>query len=277
MLPPQALALPDLIACCADETQRYRAGQLSANQYRLELFQRAVRHNAPRSSSQRCPHYSDEAARTALVETYSGFVRARLCRAAIDPLPLDDMQQQVWLRFWQAANSGIEFASLEAALSYLNCAVTSTIYETRRVQQRRREHSLQRLLVSSSEELLFMSSSEPGERLFDEWLLSECYTRLHDPSEAYIFRLRYENGLPPRAIACVLRAQGARLRDNEPDATAVSQVLDSCRRRLRADGAFAALLREEGRHFFATQGTQPKQRIRSALTHLDSCAGQGYN
>jgi DNA-directed RNA polymerase specialized sigma24 family protein len=241
---PQALALPELLDHCADETRRYRNGQATENQYTLELFQRALRHSAPQGSGQRSPHYSDEAARTALVEIYNGFVRARLCRAPLDPLPLDDMQQQVWLRFWQAANSGLAFDSLEAALGYLNCAVSSTIHETRRSQQRRREQSLQRLL-DDDDDMSMTAASDPGERLFDEWLLNQCCVRLNDPIEAQIFRLRYGSGLPPRAIALALRKQGTLLRKRDADADTVSAVLDTCRRRLRADASLAELLRGE--------------------------------
>jgi hypothetical protein len=236
--------LPELLDHCADETRRYRNGQATENQYSLELFQRALRHSAPRGTEQRSPHYSDEAARTALVEIYNGFVRARLCRAPLDPLPLDDMQQQVWLRFWQAANSGLAFDSLEAALGYLNCAVSSTIHETRRIQQRQREQSLQRLL-NDDDTFTMAAANDPGERMFDEWLLNQCCARLSGSIEPQIFRLRYGSGLPPRAIALVLRKQGTLLRERDADADTVSAVLDNCRRRLRADATLSALLRGE--------------------------------
>jgi len=40
------------------------------------------------------------------VQIYSDYIKARINPAAARPTPLEDLVQQVWLRFWQAANHG---------------------------------------------------------------------------------------------------------------------------------------------------------------------------
>src|SRR5258706_14189751 len=129
------LSLPELESGWRREPERYRRFKSSDPRFCWEIFRRALQQSAgavvatarsmgaPKSadgmgrSAPDMPQY-DEDARTALVQIYTGFIKAHINPAAVASSSIDDIVQQVWLRFWRAARQGLNFASLEAALSY---------------------------------------------------------------------------------------------------------------------------------------------------------------
>src|SRR5262245_24340812 len=138
---PTTFPLAELEARCRHEPRRYRRSEPSDSRFCLEIFRRALAltgrtpadralGSAPATEDEsRSATYADEEARTTLVRIYSEFIKAHINPAALRNTPLEDLVQQVWLRFWRAANNGLYFPSLEAALRYLERATLSTLIE----------------------------------------------------------------------------------------------------------------------------------------------------
>ncbi len=126
----EILPLTDLEAACRKETRRYRATEPSDPRFCLEIFRRALLQTdlqsntfhsvrEPPQSVERgvfeqhahsAPSYQDEEARAVLVRIYTEFITANINRTATHTAVLDDLVDQVWLRFWQAANKGLSFS-----------------------------------------------------------------------------------------------------------------------------------------------------------------------
>ena len=259
----EILPLTDLEAACRKETRRYRATEPSDPRFCLEIFRRALLQTdlqsntfhsvrEPPQSVERgvfeqhahsAPSYQDEEARAVLVRIYTEFITANINRTATHTAVLDDLVDQVWLRFWQAANKGLSFSSLEAALTYLKLATISTLIETQRRERKwRRNVSLQQMVETNGSEIL----TDSGADLFAEHIRrrfrARCREVLTDPLEYRIFWMRYGMALPPREIARILSGEGVLIKNRSATARAVSDLLERSCRQLRDDPEIQELL-----------------------------------
>jgi DNA-directed RNA polymerase specialized sigma24 family protein len=261
---PETLSLNDLESVCHQETQRYKNGMVSDTRFCLEIFRRALiqinpLHTAtvPKEAAMidldparsgrirdNAPIYADEAARVALVRIYTEFIKAQISRAAIRTTSIDDLVQQVWLRFWQAANNGLTFPSLEMALSYLKqTTVSALIEDQRRERKRRRDESLQQIITTAGEATLVDSGADLFARHTQQRFRVRCREVLTDPLEYRVFWMRYSMALPPRKVARLLATEGVLIKNRSPTARMISDLLDGSFKRLQLDGEIQDLLR----------------------------------
>lgn len=242
--------LTTLAAACRRETEHYRHKRKSDTRYCLEIFRRALR----RSTTFPAHAYEDEDARNLLTEIYSEFIRANLNRSALRYTSFDDLVQQTWLRFWQAAERGLAFESLEAALSYLRLTTVSAVMEAKRQEIRElRDLSLTELAACShasdggeGEAELATDSPDPvAEAAIYARFRARCRELLKtpDPLVYRIFSLRYALCLPPKMIASQLAQEGVLIRQRRPTPRLVSDLLEQAMRRLAADPEIRDLLR----------------------------------
>lgn len=237
--PIEQLPLSDLEQACRKETQNYRRSLASDTRFCQEIFRRALGQLV-----EGVPQYMDEEARTILVRTYTPFIEANINRAAVRSLPFDDLVQQVWLRFWRAANRGLSFPTLEAALNYLKQTTVSTLIEAQRQQRKRdRDDSLQQVVGALGEESLNDTTADLFNQHSQQRFRERCREVLVDPLEYQVFWMRYGMALPPREIARILDRQGCRIKEQAPSARAVSDILERSCRRLRLDQEIYDLLR----------------------------------
>jgi DNA-directed RNA polymerase specialized sigma24 family protein len=236
------LTLTELEVACRKETHLYRQGKPSDPCFCLEIFRRALLLAAQIDTSA-APVYADESARAMLVGIYTEFIKAHINRDATRATPLDDLVQQVWLRFWRAANQGLTFPSLEAALMYLKQTTISELIENnRRAHMRRRDESLERVIAGSGEESLSDGSADPFAQHTQQRFRARCREVLTNPLEYRVFSMRYGLGLSPREIAVELVREGVLIKDRQVTARAVSDLLDRSFNRLGQDPEIHDLL-----------------------------------
>jgi hypothetical protein len=249
--PIELLSLTDLEAVCRRETERYRQGKASDARFCLEIFRRAL-HYQPASAApdaempgdaRAVPAYVDEDSRALLVRIYSPYVRAQLKHADTPAASLEDLEQQVWLRFWLAARQGLSFSSLAGALDYLTqIAYSVRIEALRQIWKHQREESLNLSNHASGEDALVDAGADPFDHYAQQRIRARYREVITDPLEYRIFRSRYSLGLRPREIADFLKREGAAIKDRPPTADAVSRVLELIYRRLRQDSELRDLL-----------------------------------
>jgi hypothetical protein len=239
------LSLVELETACRRETKRHRQGQPSDGRFCLQIFQRAIL-----LSTKRCdnspPSYADEAARELLYQLYTPFIEANINRKALQTTPHDEMVQQVWLRFWRAANNGLSFFSIEEALSYLKKATVSALLEEQRqYRQHIRTTSLQALLETSSEDIAIDYRADLFSAYAKQRFRDRVRELLADPIEYRIFQMRYSMMLPPREIARILKQEDILIKGRIPTARAVSDLLERIFERLAEDPEIEDLLRSD--------------------------------
>jgi DNA-directed RNA polymerase specialized sigma24 family protein len=242
---PESLLIADLEAACRRETQLYRNGQSSNSHYCLEIFNRALRSVSTAGGAAKGDHGAVavyEEACAALVRIYSPYVRSQLVRFATPATALEDLEQQVSLRFWQAAHKGLTFISLPGALQYLmRTAASVRIAAQQQVWKQQREQFFTQADTAGAQVLL-----DQGADPFDQYVQQRVRARvselLTDPIEYKIFRMRYDLGFPPREIARHLANEGVGLKNRPPTARTVSDLLELCYRRLRQDPELRDLL-----------------------------------
>jgi RNA polymerase sigma factor (sigma-70 family) len=257
------LSLPELERGCRRETERYRRTGSSDPHFCWEIFRRALQQpasaavatarsmGAPESADGAGLRLSavieyDEDARTALVQIYTGFIKAHINPSAVASSSLDDMVQQVWLRFWRAARHGLNFSSLEAALSYLRQTVVSTLIEAQRqARKQQRDLSLQQLLETAPDAMPHDTAGSLFDHHAQQRFRARCREILKNELEYRIFWMRYSVGLPPREIARELARAGVQINQRPPTASAVSDMLDRSFQRLRTDPEIHDLLRTD--------------------------------
>lgn len=242
---PDLLTLTALDTACREETTHHRHGKPSDPRFCMEIFRRALLLAAQRDTNG-APVYADEAARSVLVSIYTDFIKAHINRAATRTTALDDLVQQVWLRFWQAASKGLVFSSLEAALTYLNLATISTCIENnRRTRIQRRSESLEQVVAALGDEALTDASADPFDQHIQQRFRTRCRELLTDPLEIQIFWMRHSMGLPPREIARELIRDGVLIKARQMTARAVSDLLERVFNRLGQDPEIQDLLRSD--------------------------------
>jgi RNA polymerase sigma factor (sigma-70 family) len=250
-VPIDQRSLTELEQACRRETRRYRRAEASDARFCLEIFCRALRLRSsalgrPTANESAAPAYADEEARTVLVRIYSEFIKAQINRAAIRATPIDDLVQQVWLRFWRAANTGLTFTTLEAALNYLKqTTVSMLIEEQRRERKRQRDESLHQLVEEAGEEALTDAGADLFSQHTQRRFRERCREVLADPLEYRVFWLRYSMGLAPREIARMLADEDVPINHRAATPRAVSDLLDRSCKRLQLDSEIRALLEGE--------------------------------
>jgi hypothetical protein len=255
----ESLSLADLENACRRETKRYQHGEVSDRRFCLEIFHRALRQavNSSNGTSavlvgaikQRggvAPHYTDEDARRLLVTIYSEFIKAQINRSAVPGIPLEDFVHQVWLHFWQAANNGLTFVSLEAALAYLKqTSISTLIRQRRRAWDVAREESLQQYVDVIGEGALADADADIFARHTQQRFRARCREILTDPLEYRVFWMRYGMALPPRTIAERLAQEDVLINGRSATARSISDLVDRCCKRLCLDQEIRDLLQSD--------------------------------
>jgi len=232
--PLAQMSCGELETACQRETRNFRHGRPSDPRFCLAIFHRAL--GGP----------EDEDARTALVRIYTEYIKAHINPAAARNSSVEDLVQQVWLRFWRSAQRGIVFTSLEAALSYLKQTTVSTLIEEQRQwRKRQREASLQQLIDDSGDQAMLDSGTDLFGQHVQQRFRDRCRELLRDPLAYRVFWMRYGLGQPPREIARILAGEGAELRGRAPTSRAVSDLLEQSFRVLRQDAEIQDLLRND--------------------------------
>jgi RNA polymerase sigma factor (sigma-70 family) len=232
--------LSELVRECEQATRRYRQQNVSDPRYCLEIFRRAVRKASNGMA------FLDEEARNALVIIYSEYIKAQINRRFVRELSLDDLVQQAWLRFWQAAlNSQLEFPSLGSALNYLQTVTVSVVIEALKQQSRQQNEQYMSALVRGGDDEALRATtpqSTPFDQLVRQRFRERCREVIADPLEYKIFWLRFGLGLAPRHIATMLADEGVHLNQRVPTARLVSDSIFNSRNRLSQDREIRDLL-----------------------------------
>lgn len=130
---PTQMSMSTLIDCCLSEIKYYRHGEISSDQYCLEVFRRAmVQH--------------DNTAWIFIVEHFRDFLLGSFRRhpkhaaASLLDSP-ENYVAKAFERFWLAAahNQQLEFATLGAALCYLRGCLNGAILDILRAHSRSKE------------------------------------------------------------------------------------------------------------------------------------------
>lgn len=240
-----AMPIETLAANCERETQHYRRGIDSDTRYCLEIFRRALRAAAAQPAPESSVSPGDDRAWEVLVRLYTPFVHAQINRRSVTWCAADDVAQQVWLRIYSAARSGLEFPSLAQGLSYLKRATVSVLIELAR-QEARRAYE-QPLTTEGDDAEDRLRSAEPGpyEIHLRKAFFARCQVMISDAVEWRIFMLRYGLGYQPQIIAARFNAENVLLGGRLATARRVSDVLERCIRRLTADPEIRDLLSSE--------------------------------
>jgi hypothetical protein len=237
-------SLDRLERACREQTRRHRANLENDPSFCLTIVVRALTLRAP-ATNDRPAEYADEPARETLVRIYTDFVRANIQRRALGSLSIEDVEQQVWMRFWSAAGTGLKFPTLPAALHYLKLTTMSALMEIKRAEFRQlRDRSLDEDLEKQGTKF-----ADPRADLDASFVRrrfrARCREVLTDPVDARIYWMRYGMGLKPGIIAFELDAQGVRIRGKVPTARLVSDALDRCFAILAADAEIRDLLQAD--------------------------------
>lgn len=242
----QQIALAELVAACRRETVRFQREGASDSRFCLEIFRRALRMGTlDRPTKGTAPAYADEAAREQLVVLYTEYILAQVSRKALPTQARGELIQDVWRNFWQAANHGLTFDTLAAALAYLRQVTISEVIKHRRGGYRRaREESLQALVERAGEEPAISPAADLFEAHARSRFRERCAEVINDPHEYRIFWLRYGLGYSPKEIALRICEPGF---SAAPRYTArnISDILERCFRRLSEDAEIRALLQSD--------------------------------
>lgn len=245
----EQLSLAELETACRQSTALYRRGEGAQSDPRfcLEIFRRALRLRAEESTDATSAASYDEDAWNVLVDIYTDFIKANINRQARHTEALDDLIQQVWLRFWRVARQGrLDFPSLDAALSYIKITTVTTLIESRRAfLERRREESLAYLNETTGTEPVAGTGNDPFTQHARKLFRDRCREVLTDPLEYRVFWMRYSMGIPPREIARQLADEGVMIRERKPNARVVSDLLERSFKRLKLDPEIRDLLRND--------------------------------
>ncbi len=239
----EQMSCAELESACQRETRLFRRGASSDPRFCLAIFHRAL--GGPEVAQGASPTV-DEEARTTLVRIYTEYIKAHINPAAARASSVEDLVQQVWLRFWRIAQRGIYFPSLDAALNYLKQTTVSVLIEEQRQwRKRQREASLQQVVDDSGDQALADAGADLFDRHIQQRFRDRCRELLTDGLAYRVFWMRYGMGLPPREIARALADEGVQMRSGAPTSRAVSDLLEQSFRRLRQDVEIQDLLRED--------------------------------
>lgn len=239
----QQIVLAELVAACRRETVRFQREGESDARFCLEIFRRALRTGTlDEPVNGTAPEYIDEAAREQLVVLYTEYILAQVNRKALPTQAHGELIQDVWRNFWQAANRGLTFDTLAAALAYLRQVTVSEVIKHRRSGYRRaREESLQALVERVGEERAISPASDLFEAHARSRFRERCAEVIDEPHEYRIFWLRYGLGYSPKEIALHISRPGFSTASGYT-ARNISDILERCFRRLSEDAEIRALL-----------------------------------
>lgn len=240
---PEQMTCAELESACQRETRLFRRGAPSDPRFCLAIFHRAL--GGP-EVAQGMPPTVDEEARTTMVRIYTEYIKAHINPAATRASSVEDLVQQVWLRFWRIAQHGIYFPSLDAALNYLKQTTISTlIEEQRKWRKHQREASLQQVVAGGGDQVLTDAQADLFDQHIQQRFRERCRELLTDQIAYRVFWMRYGMGLPPRVIARTLADEGVQLRAGPPTSRAISDLLEQSFRRLRQDVEIQDLLQRD--------------------------------
>lgn len=235
----QSIPLEDLVHACMQETRRFQRDEASDQKFCLEIFRRALQHNHHQERfSEHAITYADDQARSTLVEIYSEYIHAQINRSAIHPSIVDEVVQDVWHNFWQAANRGLVFDHLPSALAYLRQVVVSVVIKYRRDRQQHAQHeSIQALYALTGQELP-SGDSDPFETHAQARFRERCREILNSDQHQIVW-MRYRLGYKPQEIA---RRLNQHTNNQVYTARRVSDMLEQSFRRLSEDQEIRDLL-----------------------------------
>jgi hypothetical protein len=180
------MSVPALAEHCVREFDKYGNGELSNDQYALELFNRALMQD-------------DALAWEAVQQCFNTMMHRWMGRHPLKEVAyrLDSEENYIaqgFTRFWQATvhNPDIAFLTLGAAMKYLHASLHGVILDTLRTYSREREVRLPE--PGEAGEPIFEDRYDSGE------LWEVISHMLPDKRERRIAYLLYHCGLKPREI-----------------------------------------------------------------------------
>jgi DNA-directed RNA polymerase specialized sigma24 family protein len=250
-------SLPWLEAKCRHETETFRRGERSDGRFCLEIIRRALARGAIAGSDQL--EWEDREAQAVFIRIYSEFIKAQINRSALYGASLDELVQDVWLRFWRAVagkgEEGLDFSTLGKALSYLQRTTASAVLTHRRYwRDAQRRVSLEELVDTAGDARLPDSSADVPSKI-ERRRFNERVRELLNDVEYQVFALRYHGQLAPRAITALLSERGRTINGLTPSkarsvsdlstARSVSDLLERIKKRLAEDPEIRDLLQAD--------------------------------
>jgi hypothetical protein len=208
------LSVMEIARRCREETARYLRGNLSLDQFCMELFRRAL-------------VLHDEAAWAYLYRQYADMVRHWL--GAHREATLDAAVSGVFTRFWKAVDGAkfLSFTSLAGVLKYLKmCARATLLDEARHVSTLAGEQPLDDTYRESATSA--SAEAHVAEQLDAQAFWAEIKNILTDERERTVIELTFLIGLRPREI-CRLRSS------DFPDIDEIYRLKRSALDRLRRE------------------------------------------
>jgi DNA-directed RNA polymerase specialized sigma24 family protein len=228
------LSLDQLELRCLQETGKWRNKEPNDPEFCLEIFRRALQLARERSGD--TPHF-DEKARALVVKIYTPFIEAHINSRIRRLVELDEVTQEVWLRFWSAARSGLVFDKLPLALGYLRITTLTTIHRMVRIEGQR-PGPLSDTYTGGNEPIA-PDADVPAEH--ERKVLYERMLELiPDRQERLLFLMRYYQGLPPREMVRRLALSDQPLQVEE-----IYTILDRIKKRLAKDPTIRDLLQSD--------------------------------
>jgi DNA-directed RNA polymerase specialized sigma24 family protein len=230
----ESMSLAQLEIRCLKETSNWRQKKPSDPRFCLEIFHRALQLAHEQHGG--TPSFNDEAC-TLLVRIYTSVIKANVSAKARHILDLEEISQEVWLRFWSAARWGLTFPTLPAAIGYLKLATVRTVIKLLRSEDKSPDVSLDQLT----------SVNEPIDNdanVSDIYKRRALYQRMleltPDPLERRILLMRYYLGLSPKEIARQFAVSDHPLKEKE-----ISTILRRIFKRFEHDPAIKDLLQSD--------------------------------
>jgi hypothetical protein len=214
-----------LTAACRRETDRFRRGEPSCDEYCFELFRRAV-----------CDQ--DESAWAVVVAQYRGIVQAWVQRQGWGSDDADYWVNRTFDRFWTAVRPERfgQFESLSRVLKYLQMCAATAVLDERRSQRATPHESLEEVIEGHPETERAPAGHsgdvESGvlDRLTGKELWAAIVREVVDEDERTVLYCSYALDMKPAEI-------GARRRDLFPTVADVYRVKRNVLERLRRSPA----------------------------------------
>lgn len=236
--------LENLARECKEETKKFHRSEPSDERFCLEIFRRALS-LAGMSANGSTPIYADEAAREMLVITYQPYILSKIQKNPVWGMAREEIAQETWARFWSSARRGLVIERLASMLNLLALTAVTTVIELRRRQNKRsRDDYIDDLTEMAGEEFVKDPNGDIFSSYVRERFRQRCGELLPNPLEKRVFWEKYA-GFTPREIARQLASEGIAVKGKKPTPRLVSDILESCFKRLEKDSEIRDLLHSD--------------------------------
>lgn len=248
----EQISLAQLARHCREQTEDFRRRKVGDDRalYCLEIFRRALQRHRTHDNSA----LSDNTAAELLVRIYTPFIEANLNTSILSRSEKEEEIQNVWLRFWSAAQSekGLSFQRLEEALAYLKRIAYTVMIDF--LKNARETYIFETLKTEDESQSLDQSISHLSDKSLDpvfdtikqHLFFARARELIPDTIEWDIFtRICY--GFPPRHIAENLKREQKFLGKNKrvPTPRAISDLVERLFRRLAEDEQIKDILTKD--------------------------------